>query len=164
MFVLSMKTTRPRLAAFGAVFCVLLAVVLGTKALSRGTVPVTAPAAANPAAYLQSFGYEVEPQWTALQEITVPVEEDPAFAAYNAVLQAAGYDLSAYQGERVKCYTYKVLNYPGEEGVEARVYTYKDRVVAGDIASAAADGFCKGLTPLTPDMTENEGETHGTTG
>ena len=84
MFVLSMKTTRPRLAAFGAVFCVLLAVVLGTKALSRGTVPVTAPAAANPAAYLQSFGYEVEPQWTALQEITVPVEEDPAFAAYNA--------------------------------------------------------------------------------
>ena len=163
MFVLSMKTTRPRLAAFGAVFCVLLAVVLGTKALSRGTVPVTAPAA-NPAAYLQSMGYEVAPQWTALQEITVPVEEDPAFAAYNAVLQAAGYDLSAYQGERVKCYTYKVLNYPGEEGVEARVYTYKDRIVAGDVASTAADGFCRGLTPLTPDLTENEVETHGTTG
>lgn len=164
MFVLSMKTTRPRLAAFAAVGGLLLTVVLGTKALSRGTVPVTAPAAANPAAYLQSLGYEVDPQWTALQEITVPVEEDAAFAAYNAVLQAAGYDLSAYKGERVKCYTYRVLNYPGEERVDARVYTYKDRVVAGDIASAAADGFCKGLAPLTPDLTENKGETHGTTG
>lgn len=164
MFVLSMKTTRTRLTVYGAVCGLLAAVIVGVRAVPRGAVPVTAPAAADPAAYLQKMGYEVEDQWTALREITVPAEEDAAFAAYNAILQEAGYDLSAYKGERLKCYTYAVLNYPGSERVEARVYTYKDRVVAGEIASAEADGFCKGLTPLIPTATENKGETDGTTG
>ena len=163
MFVLSMKTTRPRLVAFGAVCGLLLAVVAGTKMLSPA-VPTASPVATEPVAYLQRMGYEVDPQWTALQEITIPVEEDAAFAEYNALLQAAGYDLTAYRGERVKCYTYAVRNYPGTERVEARVYVHKDRVIAGDIASVEADGFCKGLTPLTPDMTAEKGETNGTTG
>ncbi len=163
MFVLSMKTTRPRLAAFGAVCGLLLAVVVGTKMLPPA-VSTAAPAATDPVAYLQGLGYEVDPQWTALQEITIPMEEDAAFAAYNALLQAAGYDLTAYKGERVKCYTYAVRNYPGTERVEARVYVHKDRVIAGEIASTEVGGFCKGLTPLTPTATENKGETNGTTG
>lgn len=164
MFVLSMKTTRPRLAAYGVVFGLLLAVMLGSAGLSRGSVPAAAPAATDPAAYLQRLGYEVDPQWTALQEVVVPVEEDAAFAEYNALLKAAGYDLAAYKGERVKCYTYTVLNYPGKEGVQAHIYVHKDRIIAGDISSTAADGFCVGLQPLTPDMTTEKGETNGTTG
>jgi len=163
MFVLSMKTTRPRLAAFGVVCCLLLAVVLGTKALPH-SAPTAGTVATDPAAYLQSLGYEVDPQWTALQEVVIPVEEDAAFTEYNALLQAAGYDLTAYKGERVKCYTYTVLNYPGKERVEAHVYVHKDRVVAGDIASTAADGFCHGLKPLTPTAEPTKGETNGTTG
>lgn len=163
MFVLSMKTTRPRLVGFGVVCCLLLAVVLGTKALPH-SAPASTAAGTDPAAYLQKMGYEVDPQWTALREITIPVEEDAVFAAHNALLKEAGYDLTAYKGERVKCYTYTVRNYPGTEGVEARVYVHKDRVIAGDIASTAAGGFCKGLQPLASDPSKDKGETHGTTG
>ena len=165
MFVLSLKTTRPRLAAFGVVLVLLFAVTAGTKVLSPGVrVPAGAGEATDPVAVLQGLGYEVESQWIHLREITLPADVDATFSAYNALQKEAGYDLTPYQGERVKCYTYTVLNYPGEERVEAHVYTHRNRVVAGDIASTAADGFCHGLTPLTPTTTVAQGEKDGTTG
>lgn len=161
MFVLSMKTTRPRLAAYIAVCGMLVAVVLGTRALSRPHVPAAAGRTDDPVAYLQGLGYEAEPQWTALQELVVPGADDPAFAALNAVLQAAGYDLTAYQGERVKCYTYTVHNYPGTERAQVRVYTHKGRVVAGDIITES--GAPGALQPRSF-VAAQEGETDGTTG
>lgn len=165
MFVLSMKTTRLRLWMCAGALVLLLAVTAGARVLSPGVLtPAGAGAATDPVALLQGLGYEVDPQWTDLREITLPADGDAAFSAYNALQQETGYDLSPYLGERVKYYTYTVLNHPGEERVEAHVYTYKDRVVAGDIAAAAADGFCRGLTPMTPADQTHEGESHGTTG
>ena len=165
MFVLSMKTTRPRLWAFGAVLALLLTVVAGTKLLPAAPrTSAAAGAATDPAALLRELGYEVEEPWTALREVTLPGEGDVTLDAYNALQQTAGYDLRPYLGERVKLYTYAVSNYPGEERVEAHVYVYKNRVVAGDIASTAADGFCHGLTPLTLGDTTAQGEANGTTG
>lgn len=55
-------------------------------------------------------------------------------------------DLEPYHGKRVKCWTYTVLNYPGENGVLAHLYIYKDKIVGGDISSTALDGFMHGLT------------------
>ena len=155
MFVLSMKTNRTHLAAWIAVGGLLLAVVLG--AMMSSTVPVGVSATADPAAYLQSLGYEAETPWIALQEVTVPTRDDPVFAAVNAVAQTAGYDLTPYAGQRVKRYTYAVRNHPESLSAEADVYVYQGRVVAAAMRVAGGDP-----TPLKP-LTK-QGETHGTTG
>ena len=156
MFVLSMKTTRARLAAVVAVGGLLLAVIIGVSASPR-SLSTSAGGATDPAAYLQSMGYEVAPRWVDLQEIVIPAKDHAAFAAYNAMAQTAGYDLTPYAGQRIKCYTYAVENYPGTQPVEACVYTYKDRVVAGTMRIDGGE-----MQPLKP-LTE-QGENNGTTG
>lgn len=90
MFVLSMKTTRPRLAAWGVVLGLLLVVMtLSGRPQARMTAAGGDDAAR--VAYLQEQGYAVNPQWTDVREIAVPdVEAVPA----------------AYRGQRVKCFTY----------------------------------------------------------
>ncbi len=151
MFVLSMKTTRPRLIAVCALSVLLLVTVVTLS--GRGAVVATsAPVAADDAArraVLAELGYEVIPDKCEVREILIPTESDPAFTEYNALQQAAGGDLTDYCGKRVKCWTYSVTNYPGEDSVVAHLYTYKDKVIGGDVSSTAQDGFSHGLTPLS---------------
>ncbi|MBQ7088721.1 MAG: hypothetical protein IJN04_03670 [Clostridia bacterium] len=107
MFVLSMKTTRPRLAAYGVVLGLVAAVLLMGK-------PAAAPTSADGGdakrvAYLQEQGYEVEPQWTDVREITVP-DVDPIPAAYR--------------GCRIKCFTYVTAT-----GQTVCLYEYNGRIL-----------------------------------
>lgn len=90
MFVWSVKTTRPRLAAWGVVLSLLLVVM----AISGNPQAQTTAAGGDDAArvaYLQEQGYEVDPQWTDVREIQVPAVEGVP---------------EAYRGQRVKCFTY----------------------------------------------------------
>lgn len=108
MFVLSMKTTRPRLAMCGVVLGLLLLVML-----FRGTpqTQMTAGGGDDAArvAYLQEQGYAVNPQWTDVREIEVPsVEAVP----------------EAYRGQRVKCFTYAT-----GEGDTVCLYEWNGRIL-----------------------------------
>ena len=169
MCVVSMKTTRPRVAASGVVLALLAVVTFG---LSGHQDALRAQAAAvggddaRRVAYLQELGYETEPKWTQVREIALPKEFDEAFSDYNELQLQAGFDLSPYRGRRVKCWTYTVLNYPGFEGVQAHLYEYNNRIVGGDISSALAEGFRHGLTPLSLEQAEQitEGDQNGETG
>lgn len=150
MFVLSMKTTRPRLIAVCALTALLLVTVVslsGQSAAVATGVPVAADDAARQQ-YLADLGYEVIPDKCEVREILIPAESDPAFAAYNALQKEAGGDLTDYSGKRVKCWTYTVTNYPGEESVLAHLYTYKDTIIGGDISSTVQGGFSHGLKPM----------------
>ena len=150
MFVLSMKTTRPRMIAV-CVLTVLLLVTVVSLSGQNAAVATGVPVAVDDVArreFLATLGYEVVPDKCEVREILIPAESDPAFAAYNALQQEAGGDLTDYCGKRVKCWTYTVTNYPGEESVVARLYTYKDNIIGGDISSTAQDGFSHGLKPL----------------
>lgn len=158
MFVFSMKTTRPRLAAGGIVTALLVAVTLGLHGRGTPAAAVGAVPAADGAAYLQRLGYEVDPQWVDLREITLPAVGSEAFAALQ---QQVGVDLTPYAGQRVKCRTYRVLNHPAD-AVRAYLFEYQERVVAGGFATASGQ-FCHGLQPLSEVM-KNKGETDGTTG
>ena len=110
MFVLSMKTTRPRLAAYGVVLALLMTVmVVGHRQQMRVQSVSTAAADAARVTYLQQQGYAVEPQWTDLREVVAPdTDAVPA----------------AYRGKRLKCYTYAVA---GEDTV--RLYEYNGKSV-----------------------------------
>lgn len=108
MFVWSMKTTRPRLAAWGVVLGLLLVVMaVGGRGQS---VSVTAGGDdAARVAYLQEQGYAVDPQWTDVREITVP--------SVDAVPEA-------YRGQRVKCFTYAT-----EEGDTVCLYEWNGNIL-----------------------------------
>ena len=150
MFVLSMKTTRTRMFTVFALVAMLLVTVFSLSGRPPSTA-TAAPVAADDAArqqYLADLGYEVLPNKSEVREILIPTESDEAFAEYNRLQLEAGHDLTEYSGKRVKCWTYIVTNYPTEDTVQAHLYIYKDKIIGGDIASTAQDGFCHGLKPM----------------
>lgn len=111
MFVLSMKTTRPRIAAYGVVLGLLLAVMLSVGR-PHGPRVQSAAAGGDDAArvsYLQEQGYTVEPRWVDVRELVVPdADTVPA----------------AYRGKRVKCFTYATA-----DGTQVCLYEYNGRIV-----------------------------------
>ena len=147
MFVLAMKTTRPRLVAYGVALGLLLVVMLVAGRQDKARVQSVAAGGDDAArvSYLQSLGYAVNPQWIDAREVTVPSAFDATLTAYNELQKAAGNDLTPYLGKRIKCFTYVVTNHPKGEGVVAHLYEYEGRIVGGDISG---DGFSQGLTPL----------------
>ena len=152
MFVVSMKTTRLRMLVTVAAVAFLLVsmLVLSDRQSAAATgAALTADSDTARRAALTALGYEIGPAEGQVREIAIPAEDDEAFAAYNLLQLEAGYDLSAYRGRRVKCWSYEVVNYPGEQEVQANVYVYKDKIIGGDISSAMQDGFSHGLKPMT---------------
>ena len=110
MFVWSVKTTRSHLAAWGVILGLLLTVML---AVGRTETRVqTAGAGGDDAArvsYLQQQGYDVQPQWIEVRELTVPAaDEIPA----------------AYRGKRVKCFTYAAA-----DGTRVCLYEYNGKIL-----------------------------------
>ena len=110
MFVLSMKTTRPRLAACGAVLGLLLAVMAVTGTRHQPVVSVAAGGDdAARVSYLQEQGYAVESQWVDVRELSVPDTDAVP---------------TAYRGKRVKCFTYVTA-----DGAYVCLYEYNGKIV-----------------------------------
>ncbi len=156
MFVFSVKTSKKQLLSMLLCVVMLIAILIVIVAWPEGGAaqtfqPVAAKDDTERIAFLRNMGYEVTPQYVEVKEVLIPDEFDDVFAGYNDLQLSAGMDLEPYHGKRVKCWTYEILNYPGEETVLAHLYVYKDKVVGGDIASTALDGFMHGLTKLQPE-------------
>lgn len=150
MFVVSMKTTRPRALVTAVVVTVLLVTMLVLSGMQEATATQAMVSDdAGRRQFLQDLGYEVDAAQARVREIAIPAEPDEAYTAYNDLQRQAGYDLTAYRGKRVKCWQYDVTNYPGTQQVTANLYVYKDKIIGGDISSTAGEGFCHGLIPMT---------------
>lgn len=156
MFVCSIKTSKKQLVSMIVCVIMLIAILLvvvvwpGGESTAQTYSPVKAADGAQRIAFLRDLGYEVAPEEEEVREILIPDEFDDVFSGYNDIQKAAGMDLEPYHGKRVKCWTYAVTNYPGQENVLAHLYVYKDKIVGGDIAGTALDGFMHGLTPAAP--------------
>ncbi len=158
MFILSMKTTRARIAT-AAVLIGLLIVIM---ALSRGATAgvnatVTALDDAARREYITSLGYTPDAADAEVREVTIPADFDDTVRQYNDLQQQAGFDLDAYRGKRVKCYTYTVTGLA--DAAVAHLYVYQGAVIGGDISSVEAGGFCYPLTALA-----NQGKERGKDG
>ena len=95
------------------------------------------------AAYLESWGWQVDPEAAAVEELVMPESFGEEFSQYLALQAAQGFDLTKYAGKRVKRYTLNVLNYPGgAQGVQAHLLLRGSTVVGGEILG---DGFLHGL-------------------
>ena len=93
-------------------------------------------------AYLQSLGWEVEPEPVETLQFLLPEELDEPYRSYNELQLSQGFDLSECCGKHVSRCTYTVTNYPGQaRGVQANLYICEDLPVAGDVCSSGARPF-----------------------
>jgi hypothetical protein len=163
MFVYSMRAGTVR---FFGVVCIALLLLVTLVAFVPELQPVAAAgeitpstqsiryedvkSAADGAAFLAQFGWEVDPAPTEDTTVTIPAEFDKVFAAYNEMQRAQGLDLSAYSGRVVQRYTFHVTNYEGHEGtVLANLLVSRGRVIGGDICAAEQGGFLHGFQKNT---------------
>lgn len=97
-------------------------------------------------AFLEGLGCVVDE--TAKEEqksVLIPEEFSDVYINYNEVQKQCGYDLTAYKGFTLTQYTLKLSGYQGRDDVYAHLLVYNGRIVGGDIAATALDGFMKGL-------------------
>ena len=154
MFILTAKLKRERLiagAAAVAALCAVVAIAVGVISVQGGTVSASADQKGvktneDRVAYLESFGWTVEPEPLAVEELLIPEEFDETYTQYLELQGSQGFDLTQYCGKRVKRYTYVITNYPtGETGVQAGLVIYKNTVIGGDVLSPQLGGFIHSL-------------------
>ena len=140
-----MKYSRRRL--LGVLWLLLLA-FLGFLLLRSCGSDRTAAAATNEqrVAYLNSLGWQVEPEPVKTQQVTVPTEPGEVFLRYNELQVSQGYDLLQYSGKELTRYVYRITNYPDENGIYYATLLVKDgQIVGADVASNAKTGVMHGL-------------------
>ena len=149
MFILTARISRRRLIAGAAALVLLCGAAAAVNTLTaERTVGAAASSPASPK------GVKTNEDRV---ELLIPEEFDQTYEDYLALQESQGFDLTQYRGERVKRYTYEILNYPtGEAGVQADLLLYRNTVIGGDVLSAEIDGFIQGLA-----MPESTGLTQG---
>lgn len=113
------------------------------QAAASSMSPKGVKTAEDRAAYLDSWGWQVDLEAVAVEELAMPETFGEEYSQYLELQSAQGFDLTKYAGKRVKRYTLNVLNYPGgAEGVQAHLLLYKNTVIGGEILG---QGFLHGL-------------------
>lgn len=152
MFIITARVRKGPILAVAATAAVVCGILLTALWLGGGE---TAPAGGSAAgvgsnedriAYLARYGWQVESQPAAVEELVIPEVFDASYDQYLQLQADQGFDLTAYCGKRVKRYTYNITNYPtGEGGIQAGLLIYKDTVIGGDVLSPQLGGFIHGL-------------------
>ena len=167
MFIFTARLQRKKvvLSLFGMMVLCLSAVALtGILPLPSIAVSASLPSpkgiktAEDRVAYLEAYGWLVNPTPLAVEELLVPKEFDKTYQEYLELQSSQGFDLTKYQGKKVKRYAYEILNYPtSETGVQAGLLMYKNTVIGGEVLSSNINGFIHGLampeeknTPQSP--------------
>ena len=155
MFIFTAKVKRGKVAlgVLGvAVVCAAAVAVTGLLGNRTAAASANLPSpkgvktAEDRVAYLEGYGWLVDPEPIAVEELLIPQEFDETYQDYLALQSSQGFDLSKYCGKRVKRYAYEIKNYPtGETGVQAGILVYKNTVIGGEVLSSQLNGFIHGL-------------------
>ncbi len=159
MFIFTARLSRKRLAAGAAALILLCGAALAVSTNNSGTSINAAAASTAPSkvktnedriAYLEHFGWQVNPVPVSVEELLIPETFDESYGEYLSLQQSQGFDLTEYCGKRVKRCTYELTNYPtGETGVQISLLIYKNKVVGGEVFSPKLNGFLHGLEQPT---------------
>ena len=96
-------------------------------------------------AYLNSLGWQVEPEPVETLSLTLPKELEEPYLSYNVLQRAQGFDLEPCCGKTVERCTYTVKNHPSGKVCQADLYICGGEIVAGDILCTGEGGF---IAPL----------------
>ena len=151
MFIWTTRFSKKKAAAAVIIMgLIMAALIILTGRADRAAAPEDPKLNDNAQriAYLQSLGWEVEPEPLETLQFLLPGTLNSTYLAYNELQRLQGFDLSACCGKQVTRYTYTVTNYPGRpEGVQANLYVCEDAAVAGDICCPGESGFQERLIP-----------------
>ncbi len=155
MFIWSMRASSLKFIAAVVLSVAILTTMIILIPSAEGNGDITASGNANyhsinseedVITFIESFGWTVEKTPVEKEDVTIPDEFDKVFINYNEIQKKQGLDLSHYKRKTVTRYTFTVTNYENYEGtVYANVIVYRNRVIGGDICSAAPDGFVYGF-------------------
>lgn len=130
--------------AFGVLMAVLI--VLTGRMPSESATPPRLSDNTQRIEYLQSLGWEVEPEPLETLQFLLPDPLEEPYLTYNQLQLSQGFDLTDCSGKQVTRYTYAVTNHPDRpNGVQANLYICEEIPVAGDLFCPGANGF---QTPL----------------
>ena len=151
MLIWTAKLSRKRAAAAVIFFGVVMAALIFLVGRAPGEAETPLPKLTSNeerVAYLQSLGWEVEPEPIETLQFLLPAELEEPYLSYNELQLDQGFDLRECCGKQVSRYTYAVTNYPEQvEGVQANLYICEDSPAAGDVCSSGAGGFQEALCP-----------------
>ena len=103
---------------------------------------ITAAANEERVAYLESLGWQVEPQPIETLDLQLPEKLEGEWDAYAKLQKGQGLPFSEFAGQAVKRYTYTVTNYPEiPQGVQANLYLWGDQIIGGDVIFTGQGGF-----------------------
>lgn len=145
MLIWTAKFSRKKAAAAVILLGVVMAalIILAGRAPKEEEIPLPRLTSNEErVAYLQSLGWEVEPEPIETLQFLLPPELAEPYLSYNELQLSQGFDLSKCRGKQVARYTYAVTNYPGRPaGVQANLYICEETPAAGDVCSSGANGF-----------------------
>ncbi|MGX8698986.1 MAG: DUF4830 domain-containing protein [bacterium] len=156
MFVLTARVSRGKLM-LGILALAALVAALVLLFAEKDTAPAAETAAVRPVterkistneervAWLVSQGWLVEAEPIESKSVVIPREFSDVYAAYNELQKTQGFDLTPYAGREATRYTYAVKNHPSGGEVVADLIVCKGKIIAGDVQSAALDGFMEPL-------------------
>ena len=132
-----------------ALAVIVLGLVLALVIVLAGRLPSDSPAeavvlsdSAQRVAYLESLGWQVDPEPLETLQFLMPETLEEPYLSYNQLQLEQGFDLTECCGRQLSRYTYRVTNYPGRaSGVQANLYLCEDVLAGGDIFCPGADGF-----------------------
>lgn len=160
MFIISYKINKQKIFMIIAIFFI-LAIILGVsyklfyknsiKAVNQPTQTVDFEKEKEIAKkFIESFGWNVEPNVTETEKFQIPKEFDTLYKKYNQYQKDVGLDISSCKGKNVNRYTFKVLNYNNpkdfkNQQVYADVLLCEGKVIAGDLKTNELNGFMVSL-------------------
>ena len=162
MLVMTAKVDKKKIAIVLAAVVVVVAalfMLLGGEDSAPASTNVTSVASNDDRVkFLAGFGWDVTNSPTESSQVRIPQESSEVFDRYNALQKSQGYDLSAYAGQTVMRYVYKVNNYPGATApVYATLLISNNQVIGGDVTDTAARGVIRGFkmpAQTAPSVTE----------
>lgn len=150
MFVFSLKANKTRVIALLAMIVAALALIFffsnkNEPVLNDGGINRRASNEQERVAFLSQFGWRINEEPSAVEEIVIPAEFDETYQQYNQLQLSQGFDLTKYAGKTAKKWTYKVENYPGYSAenncIRANLIVYEGAVIGGDVSSTEQGGF-----------------------
>ncbi len=144
MFIVTAKVPRRSnilLTALAALaVCVMLLCLRNAKLPEDGAIP--ARTNEQRVAYLESLGWQVEPEPVEVVRLTLPETPEEPYLSYNELQRQQGFDLTPCFGKTLERSTYTVTNHPAQPSAcQADLYVCDGAVVAGDVVCTGENGF-----------------------
>ena len=82
----------------------------------------------------RSLGWEIDKTSEVVKNVYIPNEFTKELIEYNEMQKMCGFDISAYMGKSAQVYTYRILNFPSSNPVNAflNIIIYDGKMIGGD--------------------------------